>query len=156
MKRFIVLLAALAVIAAACDSGEHFVDECGPDRCGNLQATVERIDWLGDSTPPDTTESLAGVEPDLPLQTNVWFSDLPDAEATRQEIVGRLEDAGFRTVAEGGGGSQFRGTEWQTTIAVIFGEGPLDNVQVTVDIVDDDARAAEILAPISDALGTIP
>lgn len=158
--RVVSVLVAAALVASACYGDRSFGDPgptpCDPGECDNLQSTVMSIDWLGDGTPPDAATSYPHQEPDLPLQTNVWFSGLPDAEAARQDIVGRLEDAGFRTVAEGGGGSQFRGTEWQTTIVVIFGEGPLDNVQVTVDIVDDDARAAEILAPISDALGTIP
>ena len=152
--RSLVLVLALASIAAACDRADLAYKECGSDRCVNLQTTVSSIDWLGDGTPPDAVESSYPGEPDFPLQTNVWYEDPTDAEATRQDIVRRLKEAEFVPVAEGPRGARFRGMEWQVTVGVIGSDPPL--VMVTVDIVDDDARAAEILAPIVDALGTIP
>ncbi len=160
MKRFgvVSVLLAAALLTSACVGGRTYGDPgpkpCEPGECDNLETTVISIDWLGDGTPPDAATSYPHQEPDLPLQTNVWFVDLPDAEATRQDIIRRLSDAGFELVD--GLRYTFRGTEWQVTVKFIFGQGSLDQVLVTVNIVDDDARAGEILAPISNALGTIP
>lgn len=159
MKRFrvVAVLLAVALVASACIGDRTFGDPgenpCVPGECDNLEATVSSIDWLGDGSPPDAAESYPHMEPDLPLQTNVWYEDPTDAEATRQHVVDRLSDAGFEPVPDRK--SSFQGDEWQVRVGVLIGADP-PLVKVTVDIVDNDARAAEILAPIVDALGTIP
>lgn len=158
--RFEILMLVVVLVAAACaddvviigDPGSGRVCEIG--QCDTLEATGSTIDWLGDGTPPDKIQSSYGVQAGVPLRTDLWYEGLADAEADWEQTMDRLRDAGF-SIPVDASSVHGEGDEWRIRGRVLDGYSP-PMLEVTVDMVDDDARAAEILAPITDALGTIP
>lgn len=158
--RFVTVMLIVGLVAAACaddvviigDPGSGRVCEIG--QCDTFEATVSSIDWLGDGTSPDKIQSSYGVQAGVPLRTDLGYEGLADAEADWEQTMARLRDAGF-SIPVDGSAVHADGDEWRIRGRVLDGYSP-PMLEVTVDMVDDDARAAEILAPIVDALGAIP
>lgn len=145
----LVLVVVMSLVSAAClVPGDGETDD--PCRCPNLEAVAPTIDWLGTQGGPDRVSSNFGREGfrhrvDLHYASSEALVDLELA-------VTRLAEAGFRRTDDSD--QSFRGDEWLVLLkASGTDEQPL--VVLFVEITDDE-RAAEILQPLVDALGTVP
>ena len=145
----LVLVVVMSLVSAAClVPGDGETDD--PCRCPNLEAVAPTIDWIGRGEEPVTVLSNFGREGfrhrvDLHYASSDELVDLDAA-------VMRLSAAGFRRTDDGD--QSFRADEWLVLLkASGTDEQPL--VVLFVEITDDE-RAAEILQPLLDALGTVP
>ncbi len=145
------MLAVFMVVVSACVVVS--MDPSGQCECPNLEATATSIDWIGDGTVPD--ETLSGVRFD-PAELMLTVSyNTPDFIEVQIEVEERLREAGFDVVETTPFIGFIEEEEWSVTVGTAGNEDdPM--VAISVLIVDDDARAAELLAPLVDALGTLP
>lgn len=144
------LAIALALILSGCPAPDNDGDDCS---CPNLEATVSSIDWVGDGAYQPSIEAGTAVSRYRLQVTVLW--DSPDREAEQKLLAARFADAGFTNVDDEEYYDLFQGDDWQVHIQT-GGTEDEPKVVVFVRIAGDDRRAAEILAPLVDALGTIP
>lgn len=140
----------LALLLTSCPGDEVSEDDCA---CPNLRAAAESIDWLGDGTAPVLVETNIAVAPYL-LQTRVLL-ETSDQVVSQQQTENRLKEAGFTIVDDRVFSARFESRDWSVGVGT-SGTDEEPRVSIVVRIIDDDARAAEILAPVSEALGTLP
>lgn len=158
--RFVILMLVVGLVAAACADDVIIIGDPGSGRiceigqCDTLEATVSSLDWLGDGTLPDKVQSSYGVQEGVPLRTELVYEGPSDAEAEWEQTMARLRDAGL-SIPVDASSVHDEGDEWRIRGRVLDGYSP-PMLEVIADMVDDDARAAEILGPVVDALGTIP
>ncbi len=139
----------LSLLLSSCPSP----DENDPPSFPNLEATVTSIDWAGDGVTRGEVEAHGGTD-EFPLRVAVSFS-VTDSAAGQQALTDRFLSAGLTRVEEFRHSDTFQEDDWQIHIER---DGSLQNpaVKVWVNTVGNDTRAAEILAPVADALGTLP
>lgn len=140
----------LALLLTSCPGDEVSEDDCN---CPNLRATVESIDWIGDGTTPILVETNVAVAPHQ-LQTRLLLK-VSDQVASQQLIEDRLKGAGFTVVDDTPFSVSFEGQDWSAG-ANTAGTEEEPRVAIVVRIIDDDARAGEILTLVLEALGTLP
>ena len=153
--RVVSLLAVFMLVASACRVEPG--DPGGGCNCPNLEATATSIDWIGDGTVPDEIRSSFqdSFQGD-PAEMNVFvLYNTPDRIEVQIQVEERLRQAGFDVVETTPFGADIEGDEWTVGVTTSGGEEN-PRIAIFVRIVDDDARAAEILAPLVDALGTLP
>lgn len=153
--RLIVGVTLAAIAIAGCGAGETG-DPC---KCPNLERSASSIDWLGDGTPPSLTTSDERVsEAPYVLTAFVELSGVDDGPTAQAAIAQRMIDAGFSVVDNDGGEWRFEDEEWSVLVTRTRESSTSDSSYplLWVQIVDDDDRAPQILAPIVDALGTLP
>jgi len=145
------LLAVFMVVVSACVVVS--MDPSGLCECPNLEATATSIDWIGDGTVPD--ETLSGIQGD-PAELMLTVSyNTPDRIEVQVQVEERLRQAGFDVTDPTPFLGRIDRDEW-TLIVATSGSEDDPKVAISVLMVNDDARAAEILAPLVDALGTLP
>ncbi|HDL41620.1 MAG TPA: hypothetical protein ENG98_01230 [Actinobacteria bacterium] len=152
--RVVSLLAVFMLVASACTIVGDASTGCD---CPNLEATVTSIDWIGDGTIPDEIQSSFqyGSRGDpAKLRVSVYYNT-PDRVEVQVQVEERLREAGFDVVETTPFAGVVEAEEWLVSVRTSGGEEN-PRVSVFVRIVDDDARAAELLAPLVDALGTLP
>ncbi len=149
--RLLSIIVVFMLVVSACTW--NWGDPSGLCECPNLEATATSIDWIGDATVPD--EILSGVryDPDQ-LRLTILYNS-PDFIELQVEVEDRLRDAGFTVTDPTPFVGYIEEDEWSLSVTT---SGTEDDPKVSVSLlmVDDDARAAEILAPLVDALGTLP
>ena len=149
--RILSLAAVFMVVVSACRVEPG--DPGASCECPNLEATATSIDWIGDGTVPDEIQSSSLGDP-AQLMLTVSYNT-PDRIEVQVEVEDRLRDAGFTVTDPTPFIGYIEEEEWAVTVRTAGNEeNPMFGV--VVKIVDDDARAAEILAPLVDALGTLP
>lgn len=156
IKPLLLTVAILAVVATGCYSSRSETGD--PCMCPNLEAVAASIDWLGDGTPPsDSDTTYQGSEDPLVLAARVSYADVGEGPAAQAAIAQRMIDAGFTLTDDTGGKWVFETDEWLVRVRLTkeSNDATESYPWVWVQIGDDD-RAAEILAPITNALGTIP
>jgi hypothetical protein len=152
--RVVSLLAVFMLVASACTIVGDASTGCD---CPNLEATATSIDWIGDGTVPDEIRSSfqysSRGDPDQ-LMVSVFYNT-PDRIEVQVQVEERLRQAGFDVTDPTPFLGRIDRDEW-TVIVATSGSEDDPKVSISVLMVDDDARAAEILAPFVDALGTLP
>ena len=148
--RLLSIIVVFMLVVSACVSGG---DPSGWCECPNLEATATSIDWIGDGTVPDEVSS--GVRSDLDQLRVTILYNTPDRIEVQIEVEERLREAGFDVVETTPYIGFIEEEEWSVTVGTAGNEDD-PKVGISVLIVDDDARAAELLAPLVDALGTLP
>ncbi|VAV93695.1 hypothetical protein MNBD_ACTINO02-1015 [hydrothermal vent metagenome] len=148
--RLLSLIAVFMLVVSACVSVGDPTEFC---QCPELEATAASIDWIGDDTAPDEVSRSTSVAP-LELAVIVSYNT-PDRTEAQAQVEERLREAGFDVVETTPFGGRIEGDEWSVHVQTSGSEEDQE-VAIFVSIVDDDARAAEILAPLVDALGTLP
>ncbi len=148
--RLLSIIVVFMLVVSACVSGG---DPSGWCECPNLEATATSIDWIGDGTVPDEVSS--GVRSDLDQLRVTIFYNTPDRIEVQVQVEERLREAGFDVTDPTPFLGRIDRDEW-TVIVATSGSEDDPMVGISVLIVDDDARAAELLAPLVDALGTLP
>ncbi len=148
--RVVALLAVLTLVASACTIVGDVSTGCD---CPNFEATATSIDWIGDGTAPD--EIRSNIEFDPPGLQLIVLYNTPDFVELQVQVEDRLRQLGFTVEDTTPFIGVAQGNEWTVAIRTAGSEdSPM--LGISVLIVDDDARAAEILAPLVDALGTVP
>ncbi len=148
--RVVSLLAVFMLVASACTIVGDVTYGCD---CPNLEATATSIDWIGDGTIPDEVSSGLRGDP-AKLRVSVFYNT-PDFIEVQIQVEERLREAGFTVTDPTPFSGLIEEDEWSMSVTT---SGTEDDpmVGISVLIVDDDARAAELLAPLVDALGTLP
>lgn len=155
VNRIVVALIVAAVLLTGCQGRFESADPC---ECPNLEAVATSIDWLGDGTPPsDSDTDYRGSDDPRVLAAYVSYSDVGDGPAAQTAIAQRMIDAGFTLTDDTGGKWVFETDDWLVRVRLTkeSSDATESYPWVWVQISDDD-RAAEILSPITNALGTIP
>ncbi|GMQ94496.1 MAG: hypothetical protein BMS9Abin12_1989 [Acidimicrobiia bacterium] len=151
----VLILVVLTVVAGCTRRGGG--DTSDPCRCPTLVETAPTIDFIGDGQTPIKVSSnwLTGPRPlSVGLEYNVAYSD-----ERVIEIAERFTDAGFTTNTDLEPplklSPHFVEDEWEAVIDGVTRDG-VGSIRIVVRIVEPDRDAAETLAPLIDALGTIP
>ncbi len=165
-RRPLVLLLVVGALATGCQFGEP--GKRPPCDCPNSEAVVSSIDWVGDGLASDmlsSSESFEGSWPGVGL-TFTRFDNLEDAQAAVDSLYSRLQAAGL-VQADLPAGEPNVSLELHLQGATVTIPAPLvdtdspervDNpfyLCIEVEVMAGDARAAEVLQPLVDALGTI-
>ncbi len=148
--RFLSIIVVFMLVASACTIVGDVSTGCD---CPNFEATATSIDWVGDGTAPD--EIRSNIEFDPPGLQLIVLYNTPDRVEVQVEVEERLRDAGFSVVETTPFVGFIEEEEWSVTVGTAGSEYD-PKVGIAVRVVDDDARAAEILAPLVDGLGTLP
>ena len=149
------LLIVLAILATAClGDGQR-----PPCDCPNTEAIVWSIDWLGDGSAADVFDSgeSFGGWPGAGVDFN-RFSDTDEARTALQVVYTRLETAGLGSVSVPRTEVELVLEDAIVTIDALFLEAPDGGDAeffVGVEVLADDAAAADVLQPLVAALGTI-
>ncbi len=149
--RLVSLLAVLMLVVSACVVVS--MDPSGLCECPNLEATAGSIDWIGDGTVPDEVRS--GIQGDPARLKVTILYNTPDRIEVQVAVEDRLRDAGFTVTDPTPFSGRIETEEWSLSVRT-SGSEEKPRVAVVIELVDDDARAAEILVPLVDALGTLP
>jgi hypothetical protein len=152
--RVLSLVAVLMLVVSACTIVGDVSTGCG---CPNLEATATSIDWIGDGTVPDEIQSSFqdSFQGDPAEMKVTVFYNTPDFIEVQIEVEERFRTVGFDVVETTPYIGIVESEEWLVSVSPSGGEEN-PRVAIFVRIVGDDARAAEILAPLVDALGTLP
>ena len=163
----IVLLLLVGALATGCQFGEP--GKRPPCDCPNSEAVVSSIDWVGDGLAADmlsSSESSESSRPSVGL-TFTRFDNLEDAQAAVDSLYSRLHLAGLVEAEPIPAGEPNLPVGLFIEGATVFIPAPLvdtdspekvDNpfyLCIEVEVMAGDARAAEVLQPLVDALGTI-
>ncbi len=153
--RVLSLAAVFMVVVSACRVEPG--DPGGGCNCPNLEATATSIDWVGDGTVPDEIRSSFQdrFQGDPAEMRVAVFYNTPDRIDVQIQVEERLREAGFDVTDPTPFSGRIDEEEWSMSV-LTAGNEENPQVAVIVRLVDDDARAAEILAPLVDALGTLP
>jgi len=128
-----------------------------PCRCPTLVETAPTIDFIGDGQKPiEVTSNWAGD----PRPLSVWLRyGVAYSDEKVIEITERFIRAGFETDSRLDLPLRdpvlFTEDDWEVVIGGVTRDG-IDRIRVVVHIVEPDRDAAETLAPLMDALGTVP
>ena len=119
--------------------------------CPNLETVAPTIDWMGTGQLPEIVDDSSPGSRGLRHRVALHYEST-NALGDLAVAVQRLTDAGFRRTDDSN--QSFRGEEW----LLILGPGGTVEQPLVILFVDitDDERAAEILQPLMDALGTVP
>jgi hypothetical protein len=147
-----VTLALLATAASLLLSGCPGTDPADCN-CPNLVEAASSIDWIGDGTAPDSVATGAGTRR-FPREVMLFY-EVPDIAEAQQEVEDRLRSfpSVFVVGQDSEGSVEFRSDEWRVYVGGYSAEG-IREMSIFVYMVDDDERAAEILAPVAEVLGT--
>ena len=165
-RRPLVLLLVVGALATGCQFGEP--GKRPPCDCPNSEAVVSSIDWVGDGLASDmlsSSESFEGSWPGVGL-TFTRFDNLEDAQAAVDSLYSRLQAAGLVQADLPAGESNvslerhLQGATVTIPAPLVDTDSPerVDNpfyLCIEVEVMAGDARAAEVLQPLVDALGTI-
>ena len=148
------LTAVLMVVLSACTIVGDVGTGCN---CPNLEATATSIDWIGDGTVPDEIrssfqDSFQGNPAEMRVAV---LYNTPDRIEVQVQVEERLREAGFDVTDPTPFSGLIEEDEWSMSVTT-SGTEENPRVSIVVMIVGDDARAAELLAPLVDALGTLP
>ncbi|NHZ70848.1 MAG: hypothetical protein GWP18_04330 [Proteobacteria bacterium] len=154
MNRKLVLMAVLVAmtVVSGCTGKWETGDTC---KCPNLIKTAPTIDFIGDGQIP--IRVIDGSAPgSRPLQVDLVYA-AEYSDVVLVEIAERFIDAGFETDSKLELPLRdpvfFTEDQWEV---VIGGTGSGGNIRIRVRIVEPDRDAAEALALLMDALGTVP
>ncbi|KAA3638851.1 MAG: hypothetical protein DWP92_05525 [Armatimonadetes bacterium] len=137
------LLAVAVVLMGASCEGYRF-ESSDPCRCPTLVETAPTIDFVGDGQTPGTvTSSWAGGP--RPLVVGLRY-DAVDVQGMQRVVAERMMSAGFQHDIVNDE-DHFASDEWEVYVG---------GARVLVMIVEPDRDAAEALAPLAEALGTVP
>ncbi len=152
--RVLSLAAVFMLVVSACTIVGDVSTGCG---CPNLEATAGSIDWVGDGTVPDEMQSSFqdSFQGDPAEMKVTVFYNTPDFVELQIQVEERLRAAGFDVTDPTPFSGRIDEEEWSMSV-LTAGNEENPQVAVIVRLVDDDARAAEIVAPLVDALGTLP
>ncbi len=149
--RFLSIIVVFMLVVSACTW--NWGDPSGLCECPNLEATATSIDWIGDGTVPDEILGSSTGDP-AEMRVAVLYNS-PDRIELQIKVEERLRDAGFAVTDPTPFSGLVEEDEWSVSVTT-SGSEENPRISIVVMIVDDDARAAEILAPLVDALGTLP
>ena len=165
----IVVLSLAAVLTTGCQAGEPAPRPACD--CPNSEAVVSSIDWLGDGLAAEmfsSSESFEGPWPGLGL-TFTRFDTLTEAQVAVDSLYNRLQAAELVEAEPIPPGEPNLPVGLDLEGATVFIPPPLVDPDsqipepvenplylcIEVEVVAGDARAAEALQPLVDALGTI-
>jgi hypothetical protein len=127
-------------------------------RCPNMEAIVSSIDWIGDGTPNLSTYNDKTGGGDYPCSVDVYYEASDGVEVQRQ-VEDRLKSfpSVFTVENDSKYSVEFVADDWRVAVGVHrYNDERGDQIGVFIWMIDRDNRAAEILAPIVDVLGTVP
>jgi len=156
MNRKLVLMAVLVAMTVVAGCTRRGVgDTSDPCRCPTLVETAPTIDFIGDGQKPIDVESNWAGDP-RPLQVDLAYN-IPSSGEAAIEIAERFIDAGFETDSKLElplrDSPHFVEDEWEVYVT---GTGAGGSIMIRLLIVEPDRNAAETLALLMDALGTVP
>jgi len=145
--------ASMTVVAGCTRRGGG--DTSDPCRCPTLVETAPTIDFIGDGqTPIKVTSNWAPGS--RPLQVDIEYK-IAHSDEKAIEIAERFVAAGYESVTAIElplrRSPHFVEDDWEVYVR---GTGAGGNIMIRLTIVEPDRDAAETLAPLMDAMGTVP